>query len=214
MFTSNTLNGFWVWDHVPGEGCKWEAICGEVTSTLEYIPGDALFRLTHDTFIYERAFADWDCAGNNDMAYVSGGGSHPSVITVKPLGVLVDPLDPSPCTLPDTLTVTVETTCAAWNQTFTVTRPVPGEDNWTYIDIGVISIAVICDGGIWTVNGTATCPDEPNPPWEFGLSTNSAVPDLLEFAPFEMVFDGATITGTDMVPDCCTTTTATITVTE
>jgi hypothetical protein len=217
-FASDTMNGFWVWEHVEGEGCKWYAECYGVESLLEYVPEETLFRLTHGGFVYELAFASWSCHGSNSMNYVSGSGAHPAVITVKAgqdLGIGTE----SPCQLPDDLSVTVQSSeCDVINVTVTVTRPLPGIDNWTYTNTGdgdrVTGVTVQCENGQWSVAVTAQCDADPTP-IAFGADSSGAQPDTSHFIPFELVWVDLPISGTPTVEGCCTEgSTATITVTE
>jgi hypothetical protein len=140
-FTDDDLNGGWVWTWT--EGCTWEAVCGDKTSTLEWVENsgvDAVWRLTHDTFVYEVLAADWGCCTGNVLDIVTPSGDAPSQITIDPAGACSED-DCVDDDWPNTLTAEVTVTMALGGENpfpagpFTLTKnyPVDPED-WTPAD--------------------------------------------------------------------------------
>lgn len=223
-FASNHLNGMWVWQHddsPEAPGCRWFAECYGISSVLEYDPDAVVYRLTHDTAIYELPAGDWACDGPNIMLYVSGAsGAHPGQIEVKP-GMVVEGTD-NPCALPDNLTIALASSaCAIFNVTVTVTRTAPGSGNWEYSNLGdgsrVTAVTLVCgEDGTWSMSATAQCLGDDDVLYAYEMHT-ILTPDTFETNPLEVVWTGVPITGDDPphVPACCVDgATATVTVTE
>lgn len=213
-FGSATLNGAWVWEYAddPEQPCRWVASCeagGNVTSVIEFIESggtvaSSVVRLTHGAYVYEIDRATWSCHGQNSFAYVSGGGTHPGVVTVNPV-MVPDIIAPLPCSLPDSLEVEmVAADCPSMNFTVTVTRPIPGIDEWEYVDVGVLTVYVECNSfGQFVVGVDISCEAGTPPPEAYGASTGGDAPDSISFEPvFEATWTGVAITPVTS-PTCC-----------
>lgn len=222
---NNLLNGMWIWkkdNSDPDQPCKWTADCAPSgkNSVIEKV--GTVFRLTHDTFVYELASADWTCSGQNTLNYVSGGsGTTPPVVVIEPILPLdfeTETPDPLACTPPDTITVEiVSADCPVLNIVQAITRIGPSSNIWQWLNPDpdgdrVTAIVLTCDNGEWSFSATAVCEGEPSP-WEIN---SPGRPDTSEFDPFELVWDSIDITGLEPspTPDCCNVGVAMVTITE
>lgn len=200
------LNGAWLWKHDdsdPAHPCRWIATCRTITSTIEYLTSDGgKVRLTHDSYIYELDRASFGCHGDNDMAYVSGGGTHPGIVTIRG-GILNLAPGVYPCQLPDDLEVElISENCPALNDIVTVSRVTPGTDIWTYGEVGSLQVTVQCDvAGQFSVAATNICDADPVD-ITFGASSTGP-PDTAAFQPLELTWNGIVVSGTPTVEGCC-----------
>ncbi len=145
-FSSEALNGAWVWEWV--EGCQWVAECDGVTSVFEYIEGSFKWRLTHGGGVYEINKGDWNCCVGGSLSKVGGDG--PELITLEALSCDVN--DDCDFDFPDLIAEVEIEGCG------TVTF------HLTYLDV---------DPGGYESEGVALgacCPDTPIELWNASMS--------------------------------------------